>query len=93
MRTQSVIATLRVGTWVCDLVVIRVTSLRSLEASLYYMRRSDAKEQRVAKALQLPKRLPVGELEGNGCDSRYFARPRFSDRGSRWESRCCWGRA
>ena len=57
---------------------------QSLEASLCYMRRSDAMEQRVAKALQLPKRLSVGELEGNGCDSRYFARPRFSDRGSRW---------
>lgn len=54
---------------------------QSLEASLCYMRRSEAMEQRVAKALQLPKRLSAGE--SIGCTSRYFSRPRFDDRGSR----------
>jgi hypothetical protein len=54
---------------------------QSLEASLCYRRRSDAMERRVAKALQRPKRLSA---EGNGGDSRYFARPRFEDRASRW---------
>ena len=51
---------------------------QSLEASLCYMRRSEAMEQRVAKALQVKKRRPLGEsLAG----SRYFSRPRFDDRG------------
>jgi hypothetical protein len=48
------------------------------EASLCYTRRSEAMEQRVAKALQVKKRRPLGEsLAG----ARYFSRPRFEDRG------------
>jgi hypothetical protein len=51
---------------------------QSLEASLCYMRRSEAMELRVAKALQVKKRQPLGEL---AAGSRFFSRPRFDDRG------------
>ena len=54
---------------------------QSLEESLCYMRRSEAMEQRVAKALQLPKRSPMAVLdESNIGPSKYYARPRFDDR-------------
>ena len=55
---------------------------QSLEASLCYMRRSEAMEQRVVKALQLPKRRPLGVLgtDGNRCPLMFYARPRFGDR-------------
>ena len=51
---------------------------QSLEASLCYMRRSEAMELRVAKALQVKKRRPLGE---SVAGSRFFSRPRFDDRG------------